>query len=116
MSALALVVGLSGVNVAAAQSGATGNAGATGDVQAVQVGSSEVVEIIVDGESSAVDVRAVASVPLNLNADVKEGDGEDEDAEEVEEEEDGLRPTGQAEQRAQKIGERNETKGEDHDN
>jgi hypothetical protein len=110
-SVLALVAGLSGVSVAAAQSGPTGGGIGTTDGSAMLVSA-----------DAAVEARTGMSVGESLRAIQPAGQtavyDEDADNEEEEEEfeEDGLRPTGQAEQRSQSLYDKGEHKQEDHDN
>ena len=100
-----LVVGLIGFNVAVAQAGTAGPALASQDGAARVVGQSDA--------DKRFALRAWSGV-LGVAAD-DEVDNDNEE-EELEFEEDGLLPSGQAEQRAQKRGEKAETKHEDAPN
>jgi hypothetical protein len=112
-SVLALVAGLSGVNVAAAQSGPTVGV----------IGTTDSSAMLVFAEGAA-EVRAGMSVGESLRAIQTAGqmavydDGDNEEAEEEEEEgqEDGMLPGGQAEQRSQAVLEKGENATEDHEN
>lgn len=90
MSAFALVVALNGVSLADVQASS---------VVAVTDGS----QVTFAGQLSRLDA---------LHDDMD--NEEEEEAEEYEE--DGLLPTGQAEQRAQGLGDKTEARDEDHDN
>jgi hypothetical protein len=100
--AVLLVAGLIGVNTVVAQAAVPGLSLDQVDV-ATSVAKPDSVERAAFGPA---DLRVFG---------VAAEDDEDADNEEVEEEfeEDGLRPSGQAEQREQKKGERSETKNED---
>ena len=97
-----LVVGLIGVNVAVAQAGLSSPSLDAHDAAVAVVGQPEA--------GKRFGFRVTAGV-LSVAAD-DDGDNDNE-AEEEEFEEDGLLPTGQAEQRSQKKGEKAETKHED---
>jgi hypothetical protein len=97
---IALVAGLSGVNVAVAQSGPTG--GAIGIAEA-RVG--------VSIEDS---LRAIQPAAQPSFYDDEDADNEEEEIEDGQE--DGLLPGGQAEQRAQALGDKAEGRDEDHEN
>lgn len=93
VSALALVVALTGLNVTAAQAGSVAE------------------------RFSATDGSQVTLAGQLSRLDVVQDDMDDKEAAEDEEyEEDGLLPTGQGEQRAQSLGDKTEAKDEDHDN
>jgi hypothetical protein len=106
VSVLALVAGLSGVNVVTAESPAIGSA----------VGSADLYGTRATGASfgSGEGLRAIVTgAPAGLYDDKADNDNE---AEEEEGQEDGLLPSGQAEQRAQALGDKAESKEEDHEN
>ena len=105
-SVLALVAGLSGVDVAAAESRSTGSTIGSVDlyVAAALSGAFD------DGES----VRAILS---GGQLGLYDEDADNEEMEEEEEgQEDGLLPGGQAEQRVQGLGDKAESRDEDHEN
>ena len=112
-SVLALVAGLSGVSVAAAQSGPTGGV----------LGATDSSVLLVSAEGVA-EARAGFAIEDGLRAIQTAGqaavydDADNEEAEEEEEggQEDGMLPDGQAEQRNQGLGDKAEYRDEDHDN
>ena len=113
-SVLALVAGLSGVSVAAAQSGPIGGVLGTTDSSAMLVPAEGVAEVragVSAGES-------LWAIPAGGQTAVYDHDGDNEEAEEEEEEgqEDGMLPGGQAEQRSQGLGDKAEARDEDHEN
>jgi hypothetical protein len=112
-SVLALVAGLSGVNVAAAQSGPTAGVIGTTDSSAMLV-FAEGAAGAWAGMSVGESLRAIQSAGQTAVYD----DADNEEAEEEEEEgqEDGLLPGGQAEQRSQALGDKAEGRDEDHEN
>src|SRR6476659_6319093 len=111
-SVLALVAGLSGVSVAAAQSGPAGGVVGMTDSSALLVyadGAAEARAGLLAEESP----RAIQTAAQPALYDDEDADN---DEEEEEEEEDGLLPTGQAEQRSQGLGDKAEGRDEDHEN
>jgi hypothetical protein len=104
-SVVALVAGMGGVSAAGTEASRL-------------MTVSDLAELTAMVDHRDADLRASfgpASPPLLAVAADEDADNEEKDEEE-EFEEDGLRPTGQAEQRDQKKGERSETKNEDSTN
>ena len=111
-SALALVAGLSGVNVAAAQPGSDGNAIGAADGTLMLVQSGGAAEELRTGLSSWESLRAIQTAGQAGFYEDAEADNEEEE----EGQEDGLLPGGQAEQRSQALGDKAEGRDEDHEN
>ena len=112
-SMLALVAGLSGVSVAAAQPGPAGVVSGMTDSSALLVSAEGAVETRA-GMSTWESLRSLQ--PASQTAVYDDGDNEEAEEEEEGGQEDGLLPDGQAEQRVQGLGDKIEADDEDHDN
>ena len=104
-SVLALVAGLSGASTAAAESGSAARA----------FGSTDQYTTALTAAADFVD--ALRAIPSGTQPGLYDEDDDNEEAEEEEEgQEDGLLPGGQAEQRVQGLGDKAESRDEDHEN
>jgi hypothetical protein len=117
--ALALVIGLSGFGVATAESGSAHViTGPTGQYTTALAGPAGPLEIVV-AQPSPSPMPMPSPVP-NMAPAMATDSGMDNDNEAEEEAEegqaDGLFPDGQAEQRAQGLGDKAEARDEDHEN